>query len=72
MTVLVADKDELTYTVISPPFVYAPVKTGDELGELSISYDGHEIRRIPLCASEDAEYMSVPAKKKKKSLFFGR
>lgn len=72
VTVLAADKDELTYTVISPPFIYAPVKTGDELGELSISYDGHEIRRIPLCASEDAEYRSAPAKKKKKTLFFGR
>jgi len=70
VTVLSADRDELTYTVISPPFVYAPVSEGDELGELSISYGGHEIRRIALCAAEDAEYKSAPAKKKKKSLFF--
>ena len=50
--------------------MYAPVSEGDELGELSISYGGHEIRRIALCAAEDAEYKSAPAKKKKKSLFF--
>ena len=70
VTVLSADRDALTYTVISPPFVYAPVSEGDELGELSISYGGHEIRRIALCAAEDAEYKSAPANKKKKSLFF--
>ena len=69
VTVLSTDRVELTYTVISPPFVYAPVREGDELGELSISYGGHEIRRIALCAAEDAEYKSAPAKKKKKSLF---
>ena len=62
VTVLEADEKKLTYTVISPPFIYAPVKTGDELGELSIRYDGNEIRRIPLNASEDAEYSDISEK----------
>ncbi|MCQ2490232.1 MAG: D-alanyl-D-alanine carboxypeptidase [Ruminococcus sp.] len=60
VTVLAADKDELTYTVISSPFVYAPVKKGDRLGELSISFNSREIRRIPLCAAENAEYAASP------------
>ncbi|MDE7226057.1 MAG: D-alanyl-D-alanine carboxypeptidase, partial [Ruminococcus sp.] len=47
---------DLTYTVSAPPFVYAPVSVGDELAELIISLDGKEIRRIPLYATENAEY----------------
>lgn len=70
ITVLGAGADELTYTVISAPFVYAPVKAGDELGELSIGCGGREIRRIPLCAEEDAPYKSAEVKTKKK-LFSG-
>ena len=70
VTVLGASEDELTYTVISAPFVYAPVKAGDELAELSIGYGGREIRRIPLCAAESAKYKSAEVKTKKK-LFSG-
>lgn len=58
ITVLDAKAEMLTYTIISPPFIYAPVKTGDEVAQLSIEYEGREIRRIPLYASEDAEYSS--------------
>ena len=70
VTVLAAGADELTYTVISAPFVYAPVDEGDELGELSISCGGREIRRIPLCAAESAEYKTAEVRHKKK-LFSG-
>ena len=56
---------ELSYKIISPPFVYAPVRVGDELAELSISCNGREIRRIPLTAAENADLKaSVPKKKK--------
>lgn len=47
--------DELEYTVISSPFVYAPVSEGDEAAQLRISYSGREIRTIPLYAAEGAE-----------------
>jgi D-alanyl-D-alanine carboxypeptidase/D-alanyl-D-alanine carboxypeptidase (penicillin-binding protein 5/6) len=67
-------EEELSYTVISPPFIYAPVNAGDKLAELSISCRGREIRRIPLYAAENAAYKSAPAKKKKsgRKLFGGR
>lgn len=67
-------EEELSYTVISPPFIYAPVNAGDKLAELSISCRGREIRRIPLYAAENAAYKSTPAKKKKsgRKLFGGR
>ena len=65
-------ENELSYTVISPPFIYAPVKKGDKLAELSIVCRGREIRRVPLYSAEDAAHKETPAKKKKKSLFSGK
>lgn len=56
---------ELSYSIIAPPFVYAPVRVGDELAELSISCNGREIRRIPLTASENADFKAPQPKKKK-------
>jgi len=65
VTVLSEDNGSLTYNVISPPFVYAPVKKGDTLGELSVCCGGREIRRIPLCASGDADYVSAAQEEEK-------
>ena len=44
--------------LIAPPFVYAPVKSGDETAQLKILYNGREVKSIKLYAAED-----VPAKK---------
>lgn len=70
--VTAVSENELSYTVISPPFIYAPVKKGDKLAELSIVCRGREIRRVPLYSAEDAAHKEAPAKKKKKSLFSGK
>ena len=44
--------------LIAPPFVYAPVKSGDETAQLKVLYNGREVKSIKLYAAED-----VPAKK---------
>ncbi|MBQ8960425.1 MAG: D-alanyl-D-alanine carboxypeptidase [Ruminococcus sp.] len=54
ITALEAGPEELTFTVISAPFVYAPVSVGEELAQLSIAYNGREITRVPLLAEEEA------------------
>lgn len=47
--------EELEYTIIAPPFAYAPISEGDEAAKLRISFNGREIRCIPLYAAEGAE-----------------
>ncbi|MBR6581156.1 MAG: D-alanyl-D-alanine carboxypeptidase [Ruminococcus sp.] len=64
-TVYNADTVDFTYTVAAPPFVYAPVKTGDKAAELIISDNGRELKRIPLYAAEDAEYKNSESKPEK-------
>ncbi len=44
--------------LIAPPFVYAPVKSGDETAQLKVLYNGREVKSIKLYAAED-----VPSKK---------
>lgn len=56
VTAFSASPDDFEYRIISPPFVYAPVKSGDRTAELSIAYKGREVRRIPLYADEDAPF----------------
>lgn len=67
-TVLTANPEKFEYTVAAPPFVYAPVKAGDEVAELIIGNDGRELRRIPLYASEDADYKLPEAENEKNIL----
>lgn len=55
-TVFQRDTADFTYTVASPPFVYAPVKAGDLAAELIVSDNGRELERIPLYAAEDGDY----------------
>lgn len=67
ITALSASVDDLTYTVLSPPFIYAPVAAGTEAGELSIRYNGREIKRVALYTAENAEY-KLPEKDDEKNL----
>ncbi|MCM1507100.1 MAG: D-alanyl-D-alanine carboxypeptidase [Ruminococcus flavefaciens] len=67
VTVLSAEKNDFEYQIISSPFVYAPVSAGDEVAQLSISYDGREVRRIPLYAEENAPVKMIKKPEKKKS-----
>lgn len=55
-TVFQRDTADFTYTVASPPFVYAPVKAGDLAAELIVSDNGRELERIPLYAAENGDY----------------
>lgn len=67
-TVYNADTADFTYTVAAPPFVYAPVKTGDKAAELIVSDNGRELKRIPLYAAEDADYKLSESKSEKSKL----
>ncbi len=67
-TVLSASPESFEYTVAAPPFVYAPIREGDEAAELIISSEGRELRRIPLYAAENADYKSAVDKKEKNKL----
>lgn len=58
ITTLAENADDISFTVLSPPFVYAPAKKGEELAKLRISYKGREVDTIPLYAAED-----IPAAK---------
>ena len=57
---------ELGFTVISPPFLYAPVISGDEAAQLSITLAGREIARLPMYAAEDIP-AALPREGKKKN-----
>ena len=63
------DPEKISFRVIAPPFVYAPVKCGDEAAQLEISFGGREIRRIPLYAKEDADVKKQKSSPKKKNWF---
>lgn len=69
ITALAAKPSDLQYTVISSPFVYAPVAAGDELAQLEITYNGREIRRIPLCAGEEIAKAQSKDKSKTQNKF---
>lgn len=69
VTAFSANPEDFEYQVISAPFVYAPIKSGDETAQLSISYNGREVRRIPLFAGENAPVKIVKKSHKKISIF---
>lgn len=69
ITTLSAEKNDFEYQVISAPFVYAPVKAGDEVAQLSITYNGREVRRIPLYSESDAPVKMLKKAPEKKSFF---
>ncbi|SFX97949.1 D-alanyl-D-alanine carboxypeptidase family protein [Ruminococcus sp. XPD3002] len=57
-----AESDDLSYQVLSAPFVYAPVSEGENVAQLSVSLSGRELKRIPLYAAEDAPAAVLPEK----------
>ena len=54
LTTLSAGQEDITFNVIAPPFIYAPVRQGDNVGELRVELCGREINRLPLYADCDA------------------
>lgn len=59
ITTLAASQEDFEMQIVASPFVYAPVKKGEELAELKISFKGREVRRIPLYAAEEADVKQV-------------
>ena len=59
---IAGNEEDIQFTLLSAPFVYAPVKCGDEAARLRISYMGREVDTVPLYAAE-----SVSADFKKSS-----
>ena len=55
---------ELEYTLLSAPFVYAPVRAGDEVAQLRVSCGGREVSRVPVYAAEDCAAKTVSQPKK--------
>lgn len=47
------DKDKLTYKIICEPFMYAPLKSGDQAGRIEIYYDNSKVSEIPIVISKD-------------------
>lgn len=57
---------EFSYNVISAPFVYAPVKSGEQAAELRIEYKNREVCTIPLCADSDYDIIQPEENKNEK------
>ncbi|MBQ6181941.1 MAG: D-alanyl-D-alanine carboxypeptidase [Ruminococcus sp.] len=55
ITSLASEPDSFDIETVSSPFIYAPVRKGDEVGSLRISFKGREVCQVPLIAAEDAE-----------------
>lgn len=45
--------DKVQQTVYLPPFVYAPMKKGEQTGVVIYSIDDHIVAQVPLCVTED-------------------
>ena len=67
VTTLAGSEEDFTFTVMSSPFLYAPVNEGDKVGSLSVSFLGREVERVDLCAAENVSAKAV--KPRSKSLF---
>jgi len=48
------DISAVTYKILKPPFSYAPICAGDEVGVLEYYYEDLCIGTVPLCAVQDA------------------
>ena len=67
LTALDAKPEDLKCQLMCAPFVYAPVRAGDEVAQLSISCGGTEIKRVPLTAQE--EIAAIPPEPEKKGFW---
>lgn len=68
VTTLAENADDFSFEVLSPPFVYAPAKKGEELARLRISYKGREVDTLPLYAGEDIPAVRTEQSSKSKGL----
>ena len=67
VTTIAGSEEDFTFTVMSSPFLYAPVNEGDKVGSLSVSFLGREVERVDLFAAENVSAKAV--KPRNKSLF---
>ncbi len=58
------ESDKITTKAILPPFVYAPVTVGDEVGKLEFYYEDKYIDNIPLYMLESTELYTPKQSKK--------
>ena len=63
VTTVAGASGDFTYTVLRPPFLYAPVSEGEEAARLRISFLGREVDTVPLYAAEAAPIKEVRPKK---------
>lgn len=50
---------EFSFNIVMPPFLYAPVNSGDCVGKVQVTADGALFGEYDLCAEESAEYLCV-------------
>jgi len=62
------NEDDIQFTLLSAPFVYAPVKYGDEAARLRISFMGREVDTVPLYAAESVS-ADIKKSSEKKGIF---
>lgn len=58
----VAEGEKVETVIYADRFVYAPVRAGEHAGEIVVSIEGREIRRVPLVFSRDIEEVIVPTR----------
>ena len=58
------NEDDVKFTLLSAPFVYAPVKYGEEAARLRISFMGREVDTVPLYAAENIAAAAKSPEKK--------
>jgi len=70
ITTSMDDLSGFSYSMISAPFVYAPIYAGDQTAELKITYNGREVCRVPLIAENDYNMSETREKKDANKNFF--
>lgn len=58
VTTLAGNEEDFTFTVLSSPFLYAPVREGEKVGSLSVRYLGREVESVDLLAAETVDVHS--------------
>lgn len=71
VTTVTGNADDFTYTVLRPPFLYAPVREGEKAAELRICFFGREVCTLPLYAAENAEIKAADKPESKKGILSG-
>lgn len=66
------ESNKITTKAILPPFSYAPVTIGDEIGKLEFYYEDRYIDSIPLYMLESAELFELKQEESKLDKFLGK